>query len=111
MKYRDRASLRILGVLMLVVLLSGCATVSSIAKTCAPPTTDQREVVTELFERPDLTTAEAIAAAEGGKVAICVVTEIAKDILDQASHIHAAMTLGGEPLVVLRAQEWIKAHP
>lgn len=74
---------------------------------------DDRETqaIDELFARPDLTTAEVIAAAEGGKIAACVVTEIAKDILNSASQVHASMTLDGESALVLHAQAWIAKHP
>ncbi len=112
MKFRDRALLKMFGLLTLAVLTFSCATTSAIYQACKPPKTDETQAITDLFSRPDLTTAEVIAAAEAGKIAICVVTEIAKDILAQANSTHAASTFMSMPSpMVTRAEEWIKAHP
>lgn len=96
--------------LLLGHALFGCATLSTVAKVCAPSTADETQAITDLFERLDLTTAEVIAAAEGGKIAVCVVTEVAKDILNRASQIKAA-TAAGETPIVARAQAWVQKHP
>jgi hypothetical protein len=97
-------------VLLCVSQLFGCATVSGVAKTCAPATTDETQAIDELFARPDLTTAEVIFLAEGGKIAACVVTQIAQSIMTSAAQVHLSTT-GGDSLMVTRAQAWVAKHP
>jgi hypothetical protein len=93
------------------VQLAGCATAGAVAKACAPATTDETQAVITLWERPDLTTAETIALLEGGKIALCVVSQIANNVLAQASRIQTQGLLGSESPLVVRAQAWLEVHP
>lgn len=103
---------RLFGFLLLVTLLWSCATASNIARTCAPATTDETQAVTELWTRPDLTTLETVAILEGGKIAACVVSEIAKDVIARANTIKLSAQIGTQaPVIVERAQAWLAVHP
>lgn len=109
----DRGLVALFALLFLGHALFGCATLSGAAKACAPPTTDETQAIVTLFSRTDLQTAEAIAIAEGSKVAMCVVTEIARNILGQASGNQLALSLlptAPSPLLE-RASQWLAKHP
>jgi hypothetical protein len=102
----------IIAALTAALMMHGCATVGPIAKACAPATGDQMQAVLTLWERPDLTTVETVAILEGGKIALCVVSEIARGVLASTANVQASAALGGPPpLMLLRAEAWLTAHP
>lgn len=100
-----------------VVAFAGCATTSAITKACKPSTTDETQAVTTLWNDPSRTTAETVAILEGGKIAYCVISQLAQDILMQESMVtpKLATTLFALPLEpslqASRAQAWIAKHP
>lgn len=112
-----RALTRVFYVLTVAVLLFGCAATKAVVKACAPPLTDETQAITDLFNRPDLTTAEKIATAEAGKIALCVVTEIARDVVDRAGTLAFSTPrtfTGGmleAPPMVAVSNAWIAKHP
>ena len=113
MKFIDRAMLKLLGVLTLAVLLFGCATTSAIYQACKPATTDETQAIVNLFSRPDLNEAEAIAVAEGSTIAWCVITEIARSVVGRASSGELALSLSAadpSPLLTHSAA-WLAKHP
>lgn len=91
--------------------MAGCATLTPALKSCAKSTTDETQAITDLFERFDITTAEAIAAAEGSKIALCVVSAIAHNTLDQAKPIPFASLVGSESPLLGRSSAWLAKHP
>jgi hypothetical protein len=96
----------------LLCLLPGCATTAGVIKTCKPSTTDEQQAIVDLFSRFDLTTAEVIATAEASKIAVCVVTEIAKNLLGVASTAEALTSSSVDRNVaILRAEAWLQKHP
>lgn len=103
--------------IFLLALLLSCATVKSAVKECAPPLTDETQAVTDLFNRPDLTTAEKLAAAEAGKIALCVVSEIAQDVISRAGTLAFAAprsftgSMLEEPPLVAVSRAWLAKHP
>jgi hypothetical protein len=102
---------RLFGFLLLIsALCGGCATTSAIVGACKPPATDETEAITDLFQRADISTVEAIGIAEGGAIAVCVVSEIARDILAKASEIHFSQQLGTESPLIGRSQSWLAKH-
>jgi hypothetical protein len=93
-------------------LFCGCATTGGIIKTCEPSTTDEQQAVINLWERSDLTTIETVAILEGGKIALCVVSEIARGVMASTTNVQASVALGGPPpLMLVRAEAWLTAHP
>jgi uncharacterized protein YpmB len=103
--------MRLFVILCALQLFCGCATTSAVIKACEPSTTDEQQAVINLWERPDLATAEKTAILEGGKIAFCVLTEIAKNVLAQASKIQTSGLLGSESPLVIGAQDWLAKHP
>lgn len=82
MKFRDRALLKLLGLMMLAVLTFGCATVSkvgAVAKQCEPSTAQMDKLITALTS--SVVKTEAVAAAMGLGFVACVLEQGTNEII------------------------------
>jgi hypothetical protein len=114
-KYRDRALLRMLGLMMLGVLLFGCATtakVITVAKSCEP-STDQEMAILEAAAKPSQ--AEALAAIDALGFVLCMlqrgVDEAITALAPKAGAMPLALTAASYSPVLDNLVAWRNRHP
>lgn len=108
----------VFAIIALMIWCGGCATVGAVASHCRPSTTDEQQAVDAVLADTSITQAEAIAVLEGGKIAWCVVVEIAQGVVDKANTLAFSTPptpMGAafeEPPMVVRARAVLATkHP
>lgn len=96
-------------VTLAVVAFAGCATVKSVETACKPSTAAETADVLAILDNPTMSNAEAVAALEASKVALCAITDLAKAAIKAATGVQLA-TSAPSPRVI-HSNAWLAAHP
>lgn len=84
----------------------GCATAKPVITACAPARAQETAIVLATLDDPTLTNVIVTARLEASGVALCVITELAREALATVK-----LETAGPSVRRLHSRAWLDAHP